>query len=370
MILMRHFLIAQLLLICLVPSVASAETVLRTGESVSVETNQVIEDDFYVGAGTVSMSGKVSEDMYAVAGSATINGEVGKDLTILAGSAQVHASTSDDVRVVAGEVVIAERVGGDVFVIGGLLKILSSATVAGNVFFYGGEAEINGAVGGSVLGTADRIRIDTTVDGDVDVTTAYSLTLGDRANISGDVRYVSADEIIRAQNAVVEGEVVRNTESTQPSRLSLGDRLLPLFVLLFATLSFYLIFRRELLFVTKETFDSVAKAGLVGAGVLLGGPLIVLLLFVTQLGVLVGLILLLALLLGFTLSLVLMNVLAGNLAARLFSRRAEMNVWWIFLGTAIVDILIFIPIVGPFILFVLFTITLGGLVFSTYRLLR
>ena len=73
------------------------------------------------------------------------------------------------------------------------------------------------AVGGKVLGTAERVRINSAVAGGVDISTP-NLTLGEQANITGDVRYVSDSELVRATGAVVTG-VVSNVSSV-PSRRS------------------------------------------------------------------------------------------------------------------------------------------------------
>ena len=160
------------------PVVGQAATVLL-GDKISIEADEVIEDDYYVSVGTLGstvMSGTIEGDMYTIAGSVTTNGVIKGDFGALAGLSYMHASVTDDVRIVAAEVVIDDYVGGDVFVMAGKLKILSTAQIEGDVIFYGLEGEISGAVGGSVYGTTDTLRIDTKVAGDVAVSYTH-LTL-------------------------------------------------------------------------------------------------------------------------------------------------------------------------------------------------
>ena len=197
-----------------IPLITLAETVVRTGESVAIGNDQVVENDFYAAGQSIVHSGEVKGDMYAAGASVTVNGPIGADLTILGGTAQVHSEIKDDVRIIAGDTVIGGKVVGDVFVIGGVLKVLSSASIDGDVFFYGGEAEISGPVKGSVMGTAEAFRIDAQIDGNVDVIASRALVLGDRASVSGNVSYQSVGEINRAQQAVVVGEVVRNSTTS------------------------------------------------------------------------------------------------------------------------------------------------------------
>lgn len=362
----KHFIAAGIALL-LLPGVAWAGTVVRTGESVTVAADQTVEDDFYAAGGTVSMSGTVRGDMYTAGGSVTVNGVIEADLTILGGSAQVHATVSDDVRIVGGEAVIAEAVGGDVFVIGGLLKVLSSAEIAGDVYFFGGEAEISGPVGGSVMGTAETIRIDSAIAGGVDVVTAQQLTLGERASVTGDVTYRSRNEIERSQNAVVTGTVVRNTVAPVANEVDVQQLLTPLFVMLFGVLLLYLFGRQHLHRFATTTAADFGRSGLIGLAVMFGSPLVILLAFISILGIAVGLLGLFMIGLLYVLSLLLMGVVAGALLARVCTKAYDVSLLWIMLGVTLVYALIFIPILGPFLFLVLFAITLGSLALSLYR---
>ena len=350
------------------PFIAQADTVLRTGEFVTIGSDQVVEDDFYGLAGSITHSGEIRGDMYVVGGSITQNGLVGSDLGVLGGTVQIHAPVSDDVRVIGGEVVIGEYVGGDVFVIGGVLRLLSSATVAGDVFFYGGEGQIEGIISGSVMGASERLRIDGTVAGGVDVA-AQSLTLGDRTKISGDVRYISPNELVRSQNAIVEGELVRNQRQAEAA--SIGTELVTvLLVWLFAVLCLFLFFRREIEVMVERIKSEPAKVGLLGLATLLLTPIIFVLLMVTVLGALVGVVSLLAWLLAVAVALVLTAIVIGSYTLTPLKQPAKLNLLAVFVGAAVLVVLSIIPIVGPFVVFVAFTMTLGGLIYSLYKALR
>src|SRR5690606_21964733 len=98
---------------------------------------------------------------------------------------------------------------------GGHLKLLSSANVAGNVYFYGGEAEIEGTVSGDLMGQAGEFRIDGFVGG-IDAS-ADKISLGTRAKVTRDVRYQSASDIERAIGASVGGNVAKVDQAEQPT---------------------------------------------------------------------------------------------------------------------------------------------------------
>lgn len=351
-----------------VPLATNAETVLRISDSISLDDDQTVDGDFYgvAGiAGPVSLSGTIKGDAIAIGSGVTTNGSIEGDLFALGGTSNVHASVTDDVRIIAGEVTIAEHVGGDVFVLGGILTVLSSANIDGNVFFYGGEGEINGRVGGSVFGTSEMLRIDGPVGGTVDVRVARSLVIGDRADIGGDIRYESSNELTRAQNAVVVGDVVRNT----PQAKSADPRgaLVPILIYTFATLIVYALFRNQLQSLLSGSVTAFTRNGLIGIAGLLLLPVVVSILFLTVIGALVGVLGLLATLFLYLLSFVMSSLLAGILLQRMFRTRAELDLLWTLLGVFAITALFFIPFIGPALILVLMSVVLGTLLVSLYE---
>lgn len=349
------------------PITAQAETVLRKDTSVSIETNQLVENDFYAQGQTITMSGEVMGDMYAIARSVTVNGQVKEDLSAAGLTVQIHASTSDDVRVVAGETVIAGPVGGDVFVIGGLLHILSSADVKGDVFFYGGEVEIEGLVGGSVMGTAENVRIDSAIEGSVDVTVLQSLVLGDQASVKGDVRYGSASDLNRGSGAIVEGEVIKRSTIDDSDQSSNSFIFGLVFSVFFAVLTAYLLFKNEMQTYAEATVSNFARTGLIGIAALVCVPIVCGLLFLVGLGSLLGIIGLFLFLLVFCTAFVAVNFFVAVVLRKMFTKNTEITLPWLLVSTSLIILLPTVPVAGAFTAFILFAIAFGGLWCSLYQ---
>ena len=348
----------------LLPLIASAETVVRTGGSVSVGVNQVVENDFYAAGSSVSSSGEIREDMYVVAGTVTINGKIGQDLTVFGGTVQVHAPVGDDVRVVGGQTVIAGEVGGDLFVIGGMLKVLSSAKIGGNIYFYGGEAEIEGEVVGSVMGRADSFMVDAGVGGGIDV--VGSLTLADRAAVTGDVRYDSFYDLSRAQGATVEGSITRGALTEEGNRAG-NFSLFIMMAWFFTTLCFFLFFRNQLEEFWHGLRKHGARSGLIGLSTLIIAPILSVILIVTLLGAWLGLMVLSLFGLLLILSLVLVPVVIGRYVMTLVGRKGPLDLAAALAGIATVFLLCYIPVIGKFIIFATVAVILGGLLSAAYR---
>jgi cytoskeletal protein CcmA (bactofilin family) len=360
-------------LAAMAPFLVNAETVLRVGNDISLEADQVVDGDYYVSAGPLgraSMSGTVAGDMLVFASSAVLNGTIAEDLLLVAGTAQVQASTSDDVRILAGEVTLSEAVGGDVFVIGGTLNILSTATIAGDVFFFGGSMTSEGTIGGSVLGSAERVRIDGAVGKDINMQIPAGLTLGEKASVKGNVTYMSFLPMARSQASVIEGEVIEQKRSAPDARTVARELLTPLFVILFATLSLFLLFKRGLERLVATVDESLVLAVGIGAGIVLAAPVAALILMVTVLGFLLGIMLFGSLLVFYAVAVSLTGaVLAGLIMKRMYGE-ITVTLLPIVLGTLAVYALMFLPFIGPFMVAILFMLTLGGLVRGVYHVLK
>jgi hypothetical protein len=329
---------------------------------VSIAAEQEVVGDFYGAATTISVSGRISDDALLFGQEVTHNGSIGTDAAIVAGSVGFFGDVGDDVRVVAGEVTIGDSVGGDVIVVAGRLTILSTATITGDVLFYGGEADIAGSVGGSVMGTMESLRIDGEVAGGVDVT-VQQLTLGDRATITGTVRYVSQELLVRAQNATVVGDITRSDPLSQvESGLMIEFVLIPMLIWLFTILVWHLLARKTLAHVSAHAVSSPMRSFLIGFGFMLFGPLTVFILLVSIIGSLVGFLMLATYVLVVMAGLIGSAAVVGRYLAQLTGYvYDERPLLILAVGTVVSVALLIVPIVGAIIVLAVWMMTVGAL---------
>jgi cytoskeletal protein CcmA (bactofilin family) len=358
---------ALLIVILTVPSVALAASVMRTGEGVSVAADQAVEGDFYGLGNNVTMSGEVTEDLLIIGGKVKVNGKTGSDLAVLAGDVQIDGLIGDDARIVAGEVTVAGEVLGDLVVLAGSLKVLSTAKISGDILFFGTDAVISGEVGKSIFGTSERIRIEGVVRGDIEVKTG-SLTLGERADVTGMVKYTSANEIVRAQNARVAGQVIQNKPALEEA--TFRDVLVPLLILLFAALVWYLLFGRLLQRVSTQVVVHPVRSMLIGFGLFFLIPIAVSILVASMLGLLLGLTLVFAYIALLFAAVTISGIVAGTYLFTLMTPKHATGIPSVLFGTSVFFLLLYIPIIGPVLCIALVLTTMGALATHLYRTIR
>lgn len=340
-----------------------ADSVVRTGETISVEKDQKIEGDFYTLASILNISGEVTEDLVAAGGEFTLNGTVAKDAYIIGGNVDVHGAVGEDLRVIGGSVVIAEPVTGDVLVIGGTVNILSTASIGGDLLVYGGEVIVSGSVGGDILGQAESIRIDAPVAGDVDVS-GVAVVMGDNADIKGSVRYVSEEVITRAQNAKVEGELTRNDPATPKEEFDNRILIIPVLVLLFSTLVWYMVARPFLTSIVERALTRSVRPTLIGLLTFFASPAIIIILTVSVLGTLVGISAFFAYVLALLLAFVSSSVVLGQLVMKYGFKKTTVEITPVTLGVGVLasSLCFVIPVLGQLVLLAAFVVTLGAII--------
>jgi cytoskeletal protein CcmA (bactofilin family) len=351
-----------------VPLTSFASSVVRSGEAVSVSANQAVEGDFYAFGNDVVVSGEVTEDVLTAASALKINGQVGKDVLVAAGKVDVDGVIGEDLRIVGGTVVVSGEVKGDLVVVAASLKVLSTAKVAGDILFFGSEAEVAGQVGKSIFGTSESLRVDGVVGGDIDVT-ANKITLGEQADITGMVKYVSLNELVRAQNARVAGKVVKN-DPLAVAETTARDLLIPLLVLLFAALVWYLLFPRLLGRVVVQGTEHAGRSLMVGFGFLILTPIAAGILMASALGALLGLALFFLYFGVVLMSVSVVAAVAGVYLYKIVKKDASVSLPKVILGGVTTYLLLFVPVVGPLVLVLLWLLTLGALATHLYRSIR
>ncbi len=141
----------------------------RGGDKVIIQSDQVINDDLYVGANEFVLDGTVNGDTVAFGQIVTINGTVKGDLITAAQTVVVNGTVTGNVRMAGQVLFVGEkaRIGGDVLGAGYSLEIRQGSTVGRDVVFATAQTLLAANVGRNVIAYTGGLEIDGDVAGDV-----------------------------------------------------------------------------------------------------------------------------------------------------------------------------------------------------------
>lgn len=212
---------------------------------ITISAQEVINDDIYLAADTITIDGIIKGDAVVAASQITLNGTVEGDLMAAGRIITVNGTVQDDVRMAGQVLVLGEsaRVNDDVIAAGYSLENKKGSAIAGNLNYFGGQGLFAGTVQQNIRGAAAAIQIAGTVNGNVGVTVGThdlsdppfmpdapvipeipaGLTLTNTAQINGELTYRSAADANIAPGATVAGRVTReaipagDTQSAHPA---------------------------------------------------------------------------------------------------------------------------------------------------------
>jgi cytoskeletal protein CcmA (bactofilin family) len=257
--------------------------------------------NIYAAGGQVRPAGPVEGDFVAAGGRVIVDQPVKGDVAVGGGSVDVRAPVGDDVRAAGGDVSIDSTVGGELFATGGSVTLAKAARVAQGAKLYGGNVTIDGKVDGGLDVGAQKITLNGEVDGDARLA-AEQIELGPNARITGALRYTSPSELKKAEGATIGGTVTREERAVErrreradrhwqgSMRVPFWGRLVFTFLALLACAAVFLLVLPGFAIRTSDTVKASPGLALaLGFGTLVAVPVLAVLLFITLLGIPLGL---------------------------------------------------------------------------------
>lgn len=366
---MKHWLYAllgivgvfALVALPIITTQAAEFSVDQTDETVTIGDNET-PNDLYTVARTVTVNGDINGDLVAAGATILINGATEDSLFATAGDITIRGPIGRHLRAAGGTVTISSLVGGDVFVAGGTVIITKDAIVNGGLYVSGGTVTVDGVVKGETKVAGGQVTINGQL-ANANVR-ASTLHLGDQAVINGDLWYKSPEEKTQAQGAVIVGNLHYQPIAADQlwKKLSSAQYLLQIVAtILFGWLLWHF---------APKTVGQVVNAGLkrpaaaawLALGALFVTPIVAILLIVTIIGAPIGV--LLGLLWGVTIILgsVISKIIFGSWLIRLVTKEKDFKIdlQAIAVGTLLLALISFIPVIGQLVGFVFFLLGLGA----------
>lgn len=310
----------------------------------------------------VIIEGTVNGDAYVAGGQVQVDGTINGDLIVAGGQIIITGKVSDDVRAAGGSVESSGLVGKNLTVAGGNIRVGKGSEVGGGLLAAGGNVFVGGTVEHHALVAAGAMSISGTIGGNVDFS-GGTLDVLTGSTVGGNVRALVSDtQRVEIASGVVRGTVDVSTHEPSSAHAGPGSRPWRFWLRIIWTLGlvatilvFVLLFPKQTSDVGGAILQHPGKSLLVGIIGLIIIPVVVLLLFITLIGIPVGLLVLMVYLSILYLS---QLCLGAALGRRLYGGQDR---WRLFgalaIGILIVELLTLVPYVRTIVL-------LAGLLFG------
>jgi phage baseplate assembly protein gpV len=364
---------------------------MESGENVRI--TQAVHEDIYVFSGTVNIEAPVYGDIWCAGGTITIGDTVSGDIVIAGGNIFLRGIVLDDVRAAGGTLTISGNISGDLLVAGGTVTVEPDVVIGSNVAVSGGTVNFGGTTRGNFKSASGTLALNGTVEKDfqfnggdlqlngtvagTSVLAGQNIEVGERAALRGPVRYWTEHGEIDFGNALQNGATATfdpslRTHFERPDAKFLGFASV-MAVLWYLIAAFTVIWLAQWLF--SGSFRTAAGTAAtdpmrsMGYGFLYFAavPVAIVILFVTVVGIPVGVIALLF----YILLLALANIITALVGAHWIDQRKTYN-WrpvqlaFVALGLLVVlHVLGSIPFLGWIIKIAAVFIAYGALLYNS-----
>ena len=330
-------------------SLANAQT-FRTGDTATVAAEETVNSSLYASGRTVDIAGTVDGDVFCAGMNVSVSGTVRGDIICVGQTVTVSGNVEGDVRLAGQTVTLGGTVDGNASVATSSFSLEGRASIGGDLSAAGSDLVLNGTVGRDAALAGATATLNNEIGRNVNAS-VETLVLHGQADVGGGLYYTSANEARMDQGAQVAGET-RRTEPEQakgtfeaPFVTSVGFVLYLIAALMILSLALVLLFPAPVHAASEIALASPLRVLLTGFIAGLAAPVVIVILMITVLGFPLALLLLLIWLVVVFLAGPIFSYYVGRLLLR-----AQTNPFLIMaLGSLVVLILLFIPILGLFV---------------------
>lgn len=214
----------------------------RSGDTVVIGKDEVINDDLFVAGATVTVDGTVNGDLAAAGQTVIINGKVTGNVFVAGSGVIVNGDVGYDVFAAAAAVTIGPnaRIGHNAYTAGASVESQGGSQIGGSLLIGAGQGLVSGQISRDLLAGVGRLRLEGTVGRDAKIAVDASnkspslsymygpnmppmpsvrpgLTFGPEARVAGKLEYVSSEAVADADRVSTQ---VTHTLPPQDQQLS------------------------------------------------------------------------------------------------------------------------------------------------------
>lgn len=368
----RPLLLASFLLV--LPAFAFAST-LESSRTLVLSDPQAA--NAYLSGTDITVVTPIPGDLLAAGGTVTANAPIGGDVMLAGGTVDVKMPVIGDVRAVGAHISVIAPVGGDLMLAGSTVTASSSAR---DTRIAAGVVKLTGS-GGPVIIYGSDVTLSGTFKGDVTVEASDRITIADDTHIEGNFAYNAPEQIIIPPTALLEnGAHYIGSSSFLPSSeqahtfaiagatIFFIAHLLAVLILAGLAAGLLPVFTER---IAERTLSARSPSrfillALLGFGILVATPVLIVILVFSFVGIGVALILAALYALFLLFSYIYAGVLAGTALARGALKRYVITWKEAVAGMLVLYLIGVIPVLGPVVKIVLMMAAGGAIAALSY----
>jgi len=341
----------------------------RSDNAINISAGEVINDDLYIGANTITIDGTVAGDIWAGARTIFISGPVMGSVMAVAQTIVISGDVDHAIRIAGEKINISGNVAGDLFVAGSEINIEDTAHIKGDILLGAGVISIDGIVDGDIRGGGDKITVSNEVGGDINLE-VNELTILPTADIKGSLTYTSEKRAVIQTGAQIAGitnhklpEAEKEQSKTFPLALfsSIKTKFIGYLMALITGLLIILVAPKRLASIAESIYTRPGPSAGWGSLILFITPIAAIIVCITIIGLPLGLITLALWGMAIYLAQIPFSLFLGQWIISHFGEVKDSKGFMIgslAVGLLIINLLTLIPYFG---FFIILTVTLFGL---------
>ncbi len=323
-------------------------------ENSVISSDQVISGSLFIAGDNVSVEGIVDGDLFCAGKNVTITGEVRGDVLCAGQNVTIEGVVEGNIRSAGQNIRVGGDTGKNITIAGQTITIDDDAVIAGEIVSFSQNLDMNGAVGKSLLASGENVNINGMVNESVRVQ-ANNLTFGSLSQVKGQTEVVSLNAPQINDGAQV-GEVKHEVPTKEDKKIStrrnrnpqsyigkvLGGTIL-MWIGGFILVKLFPAFVQK---VQSMILSMTGRTALWGAGILFVTPFLVLISFITIIGIPIALTLFLAWIIVLIVSSTFTALAVGKIVLRQLKQEPDSLLRSLLIGAPVVVAVTSLPMIG------------------------
>lgn len=266
----------------------------RKGDTVRVTSGEEIEGSVLMVSEDITVDGVINGDLFCAGKHVRITGQVFGDVICAGQFVEITGAVDGSVRVAAQEFDLNADVTRNVTVVGQQVTIGSESYISGEVATAGQDITLNGEISDEVVAYGDALTVGGVIGGDTHFN-GNSLTVKSSSSLLGSTNFNGPQSPTVEDGASVSGQInYRQIDSTKkernpgprmPQGAGIGGVLFPMLTMGIAGFVLFKLFPGFMQRVDETLRQSPLHSGLYGLLVVIGGPIVLILLCLTLIGI-------------------------------------------------------------------------------------